>query len=317
MEDTYQIMHFDLAGKKGTFYGVFDGHGGKDVSHQLVDIKGGLFPFLIEAIKKESGVGNGSGNGGVKKEVIVETIRKAFLEYDHKMYLDKFKAGSTAAVILHYDDFLYTINVGDSRSMIFTEDDKISQMTQDHKPWLSFERNRIYRAGHYVNPFKIYRVKTAKTKYDNGDIYHNPATGVSEIYLFGKWDSITKGQYHQIEFLNKDVDTHRVCNSLALSRALGDFYLKLDKDGKYMGEAAAVSPEPDIQVIDLRPHKGKKLFLLIGSDGYWDVSKITDNFRKQLKTDPNPAELCKNLVKNALVKGSQDNVSVIFDQFVI
>jgi serine/threonine protein phosphatase PrpC len=310
MEDTYQIMHFTVGNKKGTFYGVFDGHGGKDVSFQLVNGKEGLFPYLIAALKKYGG-----------KNSIQEVLKRTYLEYDLKLYEKKFKAGSTAAVVLYYDDKLYTINLGDSRALVFIDKgnkDKtdVVKVTKDHKPNVITERNRIYKAGHFVNPFKMYETKT-KQKYDNGDIHGDVAQGKYSIYLNNKWEDLTAAQYKQIVSLNKNADTPRVCNSLALSRAFGDFYLKVDPSGKYMAEKAAVSPEPDIEEINLKPYKGKMMYIFIASDGFWDVSKSTVGFRNELKSHANPPDLCKTLVKNALGKGSMDNTSVVFDRFVL
>jgi serine/threonine protein phosphatase PrpC len=302
MEDTYQVMHFKLNGKNATFYGIFDGHGGKDVSYHLVNPKNGIFPYLIRQLK-------------MSKMNIEKTIKSAFLEYDNHLFSLKLKAGSTATIVLRLEDSIYLINLGDSRSLVFIEGDKDVAITIDHKPWLLRERNRIFKAGYYVNPFKVY-MKKDKKRFDNGDIYIEMRTKKSYIYLGGGWEEISGAQYNKIQTLNTDIDTHRVCNSLALSRAFGDFYLKVNKEGKYMGVSAAVSPEPDIQMISLKAKKGKKAYVFLASDGFWDVNKITNNFKDLLrKHEPN--ELCKFLVKDALTKGSQDNTSVMFDSFIV
>ncbi len=305
MEDTYQIMHFNIGNKKGTFYGVFDGHGGTDVSHQLISAEMGLFPLLIESMKK------------YPTKPIKSIIRGVFLEYDKRLFNKNLKAGSTAAVILRYDHKLYLVNLGDSRGLIFSEDDKLIKVSQDHKPWKEKERNRIYRAGYFVNPFKMYD-KRNKKKYDNGDIYSDQKNKKYFIYLNNDWESITTNQYQQVLAMNKDIDTHRVCNSLALSRAFGDFYLKVSKNGEYMGVKAAISPEPDVDIINLVPYKGKLVYVFLASDGFWDVNNVTPNFRQLLKSSENPQLLCKQLIQETIkTKKSGDNVSIVFDKFKV
>jgi serine/threonine protein phosphatase PrpC len=209
---------------------------------------------------------------------------------------------------------MYIANLGDSRAMVMTHDEKLFKVSQDHKPWSAVEKKRIYKAGHFVNPFKIYYSKSKKC-YDNGDILVDTNLRKHFIYLEGNWEIITADQFKQILSMNEDYDTHRVCNSLALSRAFGDFYLKMDKDKKYMGLKAAISPEPDVDVIDLKPHRNKVLYILIGSDGFWDVNYVTKGLKQQVKAHPDGKQLCEKLVLDSLKKGSQDNTTVIFDKF--
>lgn len=304
MEDTHQIVHFTHAGKKGTFYGVFDGHGGSDVSSYLIHPTNGLFPFLIANIKKYNGY------------PISKVLKAGFLAYDHLLFKKKLKAGSTACVVLLYDSKLFIANLGDSRVMAFLDNDKILKISQDHKPWLTAERNRIYKAGCFVNPFKIYYTKSKKS-YDNGDIYVDTKAKKNYLYLEGQWQLIGADQYKQILNMNNDYDTHRVCNSLALSRSFGDFYLKVNQKNEYMGSKSAVSPEPDIEVVNLKPHKDEHLYILLGSDGFWDVNNVTKGLKQFIRSHPNPKNMCQELVEESFKKGSMDNITVVCDKIKI
>ena len=312
MEDTYQIMHFEIqAGgvgskKNGTFYGVFDGHGGKDVSYECVHMSRGIFPFLIEKIKK-----HGASN-------IPQLIKASYLEYDKMLYERKLNAGSTSVVVLLFNDKMYLINLGDSRGMIFTKD-KLLAVSDDHKPQKPKERSRIYKAGHFVNPFRIYNQRSSDKRYTIGDVYVDRSAGKQYIYLNGNWEPLTPEELKQIEEMTQDAneDTTRVSNSLALSRALGDFYLKEDASGKYMGPDAAVSMIPDVTEIDLKKYLGQEIYIFLASDGFWDVNRNTNNLRKIMTEHTEPQKLCQEMVDSSYEKGSQDNTTVVLDRIVV
>tara|TARA_R100001163_G_C5064622_1_gene202288 strand:+ start:1916 stop:3334 length:1419 start_codon:yes stop_codon:yes gene_type:complete len=303
MEDTYQIMHFDINGKSGTFYGVFDGHGGKDVSYECVHMSRGLFPFLIENIKRARGAD------------IPKIIKSSFLEYDKILYKRKLNAGSTAIVILNFNGKMYLINLGDSRGMIFTKEDLIA-VSDDHKPQKATERTRIYKAGHFVNPFRIFKKKPSNRQY--GDIFDDPESNKQYIYLHGKWEPITTDQFKQVRDMTVEgqEDTTRVSNSLALSRAFGDFYLKTDHNNRYMGPSSAVSMIPDVITVDIRSPKlrGKDIYVFLASDGFWDVNRNTQGLRKAMANHSDPQKFCKELVDISYDKGSQDNTTVVLDK---
>lgn len=304
MEDTLQIMHFTLGGKKGTFYGVFDGHGGSDVSFELVHARNGIFPYLIERLKRDL----------PKRQSIETIIKNGFLDYDRKLYQSKnFNAGSTAIVALYFNNKIYMVNLGDSRGMIFTQNGTLA-VSDDHKPNKPKERRRIYRAGHFVAPFSIYTDPKDKLNYNIGDILHSH--GKSYIYIDSQWNPLSYDDYTQIKSLNKEADTFRVSGSLALSRSFGDFYLKEDINKQYMGVDAAVSPLPDIQVIDLTNYKGQMVHIFLASDGFWDVNKNTEYFRKNLIGQKEPQEWCQKLVSQSISKGTQDNTTVMYDRII-
>lgn len=93
----------------------------------------------------------------------------------------------------------------------------------------------------------------------------------------------------------------RVSGTLAVTRALGDLELKTQ----------GVSVVPDIEEVEIT---NKTNFLIIASDGLWDVCE-----------DQKAVDLCKGLeqtntmastlVKYAKMNGSKDNVSVMILKF--
>ena len=90
---------------------------------------------------------------------------------------------------------------------------------------------------------------------------------------------------------------NRVFGQLALTRALGDHSLK-----KY-----GVVSTPFINKIEL---KESDKYIIIASDGVWDV--ISEEYIKELALKfLNTEEICKNVIQQALMKGSKDNISCI------
>ena len=95
---------------------------------------------------------------------------------------------------------------------------------------------------------------------------------------------------------------NRVMGQLILSRTLGDLYVK-----KY-----GVVSTPSICVNDI---DSNIKFCVIASDGVWDV--IDEGCLFEMSKNFKNADLfCKEIVKNALEKGSKDNISCIVISFI-
>ena len=91
----------------------------------------------------------------------------------------------------------------------------------------------------------------------------------------------------------------RVMGQLMLTRAFGDFEFK----------NFGVRVEPHIQVITIDPEE-KSQFLIIGCDGIWDVLSEEDIQQIIMFGSNDSEELCKSIIKNALLKGAWDNLSL-------
>ena len=91
----------------------------------------------------------------------------------------------------------------------------------------------------------------------------------------------------------------RVMGQLMLTRAFGDFEFK----------TFGVRVEPHIQSITIDPEE-KSQFLIIGCDGIWDVLSEEDVQHIIMFGSNDPEELCKSIMKNALLKGAWDNLSL-------
>lgn len=65
-------------------------------------------------------------------------------------------SGSTAVIaLLTKNNVLYVSNAGDSRAVISTKDGKAIPLTQDHKPKLPKESERIKNAGGFVEAGRV------------------------------------------------------------------------------------------------------------------------------------------------------------------
>jgi serine/threonine protein phosphatase PrpC len=89
----------------------------------------------------------------------------------------------------------------------------------------------------------------------------------------------------------------RVMGNLALSRALGDFSL-----------SPYVTWEPDIYKVECN---SSNHFFIVASDGLWDTISNQETVDIVLSS-VDIAESCKKLVHIAKIKGSTDNITVLF-----
>lgn len=149
MEDMYS---FDVSMPYGfAYYGLFDGHGGKEVSLYLRDyMKSIIIKHLKDAMKsKESFI-------DVQK-VLYESFKSIINDIPYKTSMN---TGSTALVILRHSDKLWVANVGDTRA-IMNDGLNVIQLSNDHKPNETKEYKRITSLGGKVIkafPEDVYRV---------------------------------------------------------------------------------------------------------------------------------------------------------------
>lgn len=104
-----------------------------------------------------------------------------------------------------------------------------------------------------------------------------------------------KNEYDRIINSGGIVFAGRVYGQLMLSRAFGDWELK----------SYGVINVPHItrMEIDIKDH-----YVVIASDGVWDVFSDDDIYKLSLSCS-NADDLCKNIIKQSLLKGTMDNIS--------
>ena len=260
-----------------TIASVFDGHGGSAVSEWLRE-------RLNDMIARE----------WAEAEFSLDALRTACLKADKELvqppegFFASFgergvggaKCGSTAAIVALYEEGgstrIATANVGDAR-ILLVRDGKAVQLSVDHVPDDENERKRIDRG--------------------------NPNLRKSLV-------SFTNGSW-------------RVGGVLALSRAFGDSFLKESGRFEGLGERNAdygsgfgLNAEPDCYIESVTE---ADTWILLSSDGLfenpergggggWRNEEIAEYLAANTSKDPEA--LAKDLVAQAVAKGSTDDVTV-------
>ncbi|XP_045075599.1 LOW QUALITY PROTEIN: protein phosphatase 1D-like [Coregonus clupeaformis] len=270
------------------FFAVFDGHGGREAAQFARD-------YLWEFIKKQRGFWSKDD------EEVCAAIRKGFVACHHAMwknYVTEWPktftglpstSGTTASVVVIRGDRMYVAHVGDSAIVLGVQDDPTDQfiraveVTQDHKPELPKERERIEGLGGSV----IKKSGVNRVVWKRPRLTHNGPVRRSTVI-------------DQIPFL-------------AVARALGDLWSYDFYSGEFV-----VSPEPDTCVLTLDPNKHR--YIILGSDGLWNmvppqdaVSMCQDNDEAMA---PCGVSSARQLVSHALLRWRQrmlraDNTSAI------
>ena len=129
--------------KQVNFFGVFDGHGGKDVSKYLKE----TLPtyFTTKYIK------NNISNQGKFKKYIEKVFNHIQIKLEKRFKNFSYNIGSTALITIFYKNNnkinYYVANTGDCRAVICNNSNIGIQLTKDHKPHLFDEKTRIEGLG--------------------------------------------------------------------------------------------------------------------------------------------------------------------------
>ncbi|KAL7400514.1 hypothetical protein ABVT39_013332 [Epinephelus coioides] len=269
------------------FFAVFDGHGGREAAQFARD-------YLWEFMKKQRGFWS-----DCDREVC-SAIRKGFVACHHAMWkkLPEWPktltglpstSGTTASIVVIRGNRMYVAHVGDSAVVLGVQDDpsvpfiRAVEVTQDHKPELPRERERIEGLGGSV----IKKSGVNRVVWKRPRLSHNGPVRRSTVI-------------DQIPFL-------------AVARALGDLWSYDFYSGKFV-----VSPEPDTSVVTLDPRKHR--YIILGSDGLWNMVPPQEAISMCQNNDeamaPCGISSARQLVSHALLRWRQrmlraDNTSAI------
>jgi protein phosphatase 1G len=261
MEDSHISDLNRGTGNKLHVFGVFDGHGGKEVaqyvkahfteelSNNLTYQSGNLKKALSETfLKMDEMCMENPGKLELKRYAQISKEEDEHInqkEKSNNKQMDMFKqilgqgkededivmmTGCTASVcaIDEANKKLYFANAGDSRSVL-CKNGVAYAMSIDHKPDLDTEKNRIYKADGWVSE-------------------------------------------------------GRVKGNLNLSRSLGDMEYKQNK--RLPPEEQMITANPDIMV---EPLTNDTSFIVLACDGIWDCmtnQEICDFISERLQKDP-------------------------------
>lgn len=118
----------------------------------------------------------------------------------------------------------------------------------------------------------------------------------------------------RIEALGGFIDNDYYLNGLlGVTRAIGDWHLEGMKEMSERG--GPLSAEPELRLMTLTKEDE---FLIIGSDGMWDVfmnQNAVDFARRRLQEHNDVKVCCKEMVEEAIKRGATDNLTVVLVSF--
>ncbi|CAG5877986.1 unnamed protein product [Menidia menidia] len=220
------------------FFAVFDGHGGREAAHFASE-------HLWDLLKRQRGFWS-KDHGEV-----CAALRKGFIACHHAMWKElpewpktitglPSTSGTTASVVVIRGTHMYVAHVGDSAVVVGVKENdsditlQALEITQDHKPELPKEKERIERLGGSV----MKKSGVNRVVWKRPRLTHNGPVRRSTVI-------------DQIPFL-------------AVARSLGDLWSYDFYSGEFV-----VSPEPDTTVMTLDPKRHR--YIILGSDGLWNM----------------------------------------------
>jgi serine/threonine protein phosphatase PrpC len=163
------------------FFGVFDGHGGKGVSKYLKD---NILNYFATPLH------NKLYNSKDEKKIIAY-FTDVFDHLNKKLQKKHpriaYNSGSTACIgIMDTDNKLWILNVGDSRAVKCTHNNKAEQLSEDHKPNSPSEKKRIEKLeGKLEYDGVDWRIKDYSVSRAFGDLNASPyITHLPQIYKY-------------------------------------------------------------------------------------------------------------------------------------
>ena len=247
-EDSFFIQNITLLNNSGVFFSIFDGHGGYLLSRYANLL---LYPYFLESFNSNKFEQN-------LTERIINSLKDSYhrieIEFLKIVFNERIKGnnnysrvGSCAISAIIINREIYVANLGDSKARLFLSMKK------------SVKNNSylIYKVKKVSKVFNI-RKKSEQDRMKKSYPY--------DKYIYRCYED--KGCY--------------VKGMLQPTRSLGDYTLKyllfnIDKNNNLLYEQLEryydgpyISAEPDINVYYI---KDNYKYLIMGSDGLWDVIK--------------------------------------------
>ncbi|KAJ6227136.1 phosphatase 2c [Anaeramoeba flamelloides] len=140
----------NLPFEKAEFFGLFDGHGGREASEHV----GEVLPAIIKKKILE----------GTKIE---EAIHDSFVELHQEMIDWCLYSGTTAVVVITIEDFVWIVNLGDSKAILCRNGFTVS-LTQQQKPNDKDEKKRIEKAGGFIKDGRVNGILAVSRAFGDG-----------------------------------------------------------------------------------------------------------------------------------------------------
>jgi len=154
MEDTHLIkteMWEEL--KTFSWFTVFDGHSGIGLAQSAAD-------HILGYLKMEAPFDTLKDGQDYDIEQIKDAIQRCFLKFDQQRSFNlssfnKELSGCTCTGIMLTPKHIFFYNLGDSRTMLVANDAELRFVTKDHKPTNEEEKQRIEKAGGFVENGRV------------------------------------------------------------------------------------------------------------------------------------------------------------------
>ena len=284
-EDTFFIQNITLLNTSGIFFTVFDGHGGDKLS-QYANLL--LYPYFLEAFNINKFIINFNQRIILSLKQAYTRIEQEFLKIAFNERLKNNYAysqvGTCALSVIVINQKIFVANLGDSKARLFylshkymkkrndTEQMKVKKLSKVFN--IRKKEEQIYYKQKFPKDKDIIKCFNEKACYVKGALQPTRTLG----------DYTMKYLHFNLDDMNNDV-----------------LYEKYKKyfNGPY------ISSVPDIHVFDI---KKNFRYLIIGTDGLWDVMKSRDiaSFIMDNKMD-NIENITYHLFNNALINYSVEN----------
>ncbi|CAJ1969377.1 unnamed protein product [Sphenostylis stenocarpa] len=235
----------------------------------------------------------------ILKEALLRAVHDIDANFSEEASRNNLHSGSTATIVLIADDKILVANIGDSKAILCSENfqtpreakgEKDYEMQKERDSSVSMWDREKYKlaSSHGLTHFAVKEL-TSDHHPDRDDERIRVETAGGQVQ---NWDGLP-----------------RINGQLAVTRAIGDVPFK----------SYGVISAPE--VTDWQPLTANDSYLVVASDGVfekmslqdvcdllWEVSRFS-NMRSECT--PSSYSLADLLVKNALKKGSMDNVAAV------
>ena len=178
MEDFHYIKALLIKKITCSYFGLFDGHSGKEVGMYLME---NLHKILHQKIKEEN----------INNEILKQIVINSFEQIDKEINLKNFRneTGSTGTILLLYKDptspsnksFLCA-NVGDSKAYLITKKEMIL-LTKDHKCCDANEVKRIRDKGGIVFRERVFGTLMLTRSFGDKEMKKYGVLSTPDIYI--------------------------------------------------------------------------------------------------------------------------------------
>ncbi|KAB1223001.1 Protein kinase and PP2C-like domain-containing protein [Morella rubra] len=290
MEDTHFLMPHMCNEKDIHAFGIFDGHRGAAAA----EFSARAFPGFLQSLGSTSSPSKALWEAFVKTDDAFRNELDSFRKSKRAIKKD-WHPGCTAVAALIVRNKLFVANAGDCRTVLCRAGHPLV-LTKDHVATCPVERERVVSAGGQVKwQVDTWRVGPAALQ---EKFMRMEVVCVIELDILMGLNISRKAIVEKFPLPIEIENRHLVfLSNREVTRSIGDDDLK-----------TAVTAEPEITEIEL---SAEDEFLVMASDGLWDVVNNTDVVNIIRDTVKEPGMCAKRLATEAAERGSKDNITVI------